>query len=125
MTTTVDDLLAEWAESERNADADRLDRVLADDFAGIGPAGFVLDKPAWLGRFARGLRYERLALDEITEHRHGGTTFVVARQHANGDAGGQPTFEDLRVSFTVVPDRGDVRIAGIQYSFMGIPGAPR
>jgi hypothetical protein len=46
MSITSDELLTAWAESERDADVQRLDTLLAEDFAGIGPVGFVLDKKA-------------------------------------------------------------------------------
>jgi hypothetical protein len=48
MTDDIDDLLAQWAEAERTGDAGRLDALLTDDFVGIGPVGFVLDKDAWV-----------------------------------------------------------------------------
>lgn len=38
------DLGRRWAEAERTADVASLDAILADDFAAIGPLGFVLDR---------------------------------------------------------------------------------
>jgi ketosteroid isomerase-like protein len=126
MTTDIDQLLTTWADAERAGDATTLDEVLADDFVGIGPVGFVLDKSTWLTRFDQGLRYEELELDEVSIRRHGDATLVVARQHAVGSHAGNPTPPDTRVSFTVVADEGRMRIAGAQYSFIGPPlGAPR
>ena len=62
--------------------------------------------------------------DEITSRDYGDATVVVARQHASGDARGNPVPADTRVSFVVVPADGDQRrIASIQYSFMASPGA--
>jgi ketosteroid isomerase-like protein len=125
MANDIDDLLTGWTESERDGDAERLDALLTDDFVGIGPVGFVLDKRAWLGRFGQGLSYEQLALDEVSSRQHGDTAIVVAHQHAKGSAGRNPTPADLRVSFTVVPDDGKgMRIAGMQYSFIGLPPGP-
>jgi ketosteroid isomerase-like protein len=126
MITTIKSFLDDWAEFECDADVKRLDTLLADDFVGIGPVGFVLDKQAWLGRFDRGLHYDRLELDEVAIHQHGDAAFVVAHQHAQGHAGPNPTPSDLRVSFTVVPDEGaGLRIAGMQYSFIGMPEPAR
>ena len=126
MTNRIDELLDQWADCERTGDAQRLDTLLADDFVGIGPVGFVLDKVAWLGRLGPDLRYEQLALDEVSTHEHGETTIVVGHQHAIGTAMGNPTPIDTRVSFTVVPDADrELRIAGMQYSFIAPPlGAP-
>ena len=125
MTTDIDDLLTTWADAERIGDATTLDEILTDDFVGIGPVGFVLDKPAWLTRFDYGLQYEELRLDEVSVRRHGDAALIVARQHAVGNHAGNPTPPDTRVSFTAVADGGIMRIAGVQYSFVGAPlGAP-
>jgi ketosteroid isomerase-like protein len=122
MTTDIADVLATWTTAERTGDARALDALLAEDFVGIGPVGFVLDKPTWVERFAHGLRYEQLHLDELEFHRHGGTIVVVAHQYAVGDANGTPVPTDTRVSFTVVTDAGgNSTIAGMQYSFIGAP----
>ena len=124
MTTDISDLLARWTDAERTGDRDHLDDLLTEDFVGIGPVGFTLPKPAWLDRFGPDLRYDRLELDEITSRDYGDTTVVVARQHAAGEARGNPVPGDTRVSFVLVPDDGDDRrrIAGIQYSFMAPTG---
>jgi ketosteroid isomerase-like protein len=117
--TTVDTLINDWTDAERASDAERMGALLADDFVGIGPVGFVLDKAAWIGRYAD-LRYQAFAIDEVATHRHGDTAVVVAHQHADGHAGEHRMFPDLRVSMTIVGDR----IAGMQYSFIGMPGGP-
>ena len=44
----INELLSGWTESERAGDAEHLDRLLTDDFVGIGPVGFMLPKDAWL-----------------------------------------------------------------------------
>jgi ketosteroid isomerase-like protein len=115
-------MLATWTTAERTGDTCTLDALLADDFVGVGPVGFMLDKPAWVGRFEYGLRYEQLDLDEVAIRRHGNTTVVIAHQRAAGDAGGTPVPPDTRVSFTIVTDdNGDPVIAGLQYSVIGAP----
>jgi len=126
-TADIDDVLSTWTVAERTGEASTLDALLADDFVGIGPVGFVLDKPTWLGRFQHGLRYDQLDLDELAIHRHGNTAIVVAHQHAVGEAGGTPVPPDTRVAFTIVTDDdGDATIAGMQYSFIGAAiGGPR
>ncbi len=58
-------LLEEWVSAERAGDAPALDRLLADDFVGVGLLGFVLTKPQWLARYTGGgLKYDAFALDE-------------------------------------------------------------
>ena len=126
MNDAIDQLLTGWVESERTGDAERLDGLLTDDFVGIGPVGFVLPKDAWLARFAQGLRYDRLELDEVSTRRYGDAAVVVAHQRAVGEHRGNPTPPDTRVSFTVVSTDRAPQIAGIQYSFIaGAPGQPQ
>jgi ketosteroid isomerase-like protein len=120
----IHQVLDDWTEAERDTDAQRLAPLLTDDFVGIGPVGFVLAKAAWLSRFDQGLHYEALTLDEITPRDYGDAIAVVARQYATGDHQGMPTPADTRVGFIVVRIDVDLRIAGIQYSFNGVPGAP-
>jgi ketosteroid isomerase-like protein len=114
-----------WSAAEQYADVSALDALLLDDFLGIGPVGFVLPKHAWLDRFAQGLHYEHLALDEVSTRRYGNTAVIVAHQHTRGDHQGAPTPPDSRVSLVVVSDEhgADWRIASIHYSFIaGPPG---
>src|SRR4029453_14369242 len=42
--TEVLDLVERWAKAEQGNDAEALAGLLADDFAGVGPLGFVLDR---------------------------------------------------------------------------------
>jgi ketosteroid isomerase-like protein len=121
MITNIDQLLERWTGAERAGDAASLGELLVDDFVGIGPVGFVLDKGGWLGRFEHGLGYEQLALEEVLVRRHGDATIVVAHQHAVASHTGNPTPADLRLSCTVVDEGGALRIAAMQYSFIGAP----
>jgi ketosteroid isomerase-like protein len=106
-----DDLLDTWATAERTGDAPALARLLTDDFVGIGPVGFVLD------RFDQGLRYESLTVDEVSIRRHGDAAVAVVRQHAVGTARGHAIPDDTRVSLTIVRD-DEPRIAAVHYSYV-------
>jgi ketosteroid isomerase-like protein len=126
MTTDRSQLLDSWADAERTGDAATLAELLSADFVGIGPVGFVLDKPAWVTRFDQGLQYERLELDDVSVRRDGDAVLVVAHQRAVGSHPGTPTPADTRVSFAVVADGEGLGIAGLEYSFIGQPsGASR
>ena len=126
--------LDEWTDAERTADRDWLDRHLGDDFVGVGPLGFTLPKPAWLGRHQSGdLTYETYGLEEVDSRVHGDAAVVTARQVAKGAFMGNPTPEQIRATLSLVHDEGagdadaeaDWRIAGIHMSFIaGTPGAP-
>ena len=49
------DLVQRWAAAEQENDAGRLDGLLAGEFAGVGPFGFILTRDQWLARFTNGL----------------------------------------------------------------------
>jgi hypothetical protein len=51
---TLELLLASWCEAEAGGDAAALDPLLAAEFLGDGPLGFVLSKQQWLDRHRRG-----------------------------------------------------------------------
>jgi ketosteroid isomerase-like protein len=123
---TIDDLLTDWATAERNGDVSTLDRLVTDDFAGIGPLGFVLPKQAWLARFQGGLTYDRFELEEIQPRDYGNAAVVTARQVANGALGGDPLpFETVRATLTLIRGHDHWQLAAIHMSFVaGTPGAP-
>jgi ketosteroid isomerase-like protein len=124
--TAIDDLLTDWAAAEGHGDVATLDRLLTDDFAGIGPLGFVLPKPAWLARFQGGLRYDRFELEEIQPRHYESAAVVTARQIGQGTLGGDPLpFETLRATLTLICREDRWRLAAIHMSFVaGTPGAP-
>lgn len=73
VTDTFDELLRRWRDAEGRADVEALDALLAPDFRGDGPLGFVLGKQQWLDRYRLGdLTLEAFAWTptEIRLHRH-------------------------------------------------------
>jgi ketosteroid isomerase-like protein len=118
--------LSDWCDAERTRDIAFLDAHLTDDFVGVGPLGFTLPKPAWIGRHQSGeLTYETFALDELDERSFGPVTVVTARQDAKGAFAGNPTPQVLRNSFVLVSGDDGWKIAHLHMSFVaGTPGAP-
>ena len=51
---TFEELLRAWCEAERRGDAAALTPLLAEEFRGDGPLGYVLDKDGWLDRYRMG-----------------------------------------------------------------------
>lgn len=123
-STTHDAFLAGWVTAERDGDVATTDRLLTDDFVAVGPVGFVLDKAAWLQRFADGLHYDGLDLTETTTRHLGDTAITTTRWNARGTARGHPMPEATRATIVSLR-RDDWRLAGLHFSFiMGTPGAP-
>jgi ketosteroid isomerase-like protein len=125
MSDAIEELVQRWCAAERDGDVESLDDLLVDDFVGVGPVGFVLDKAAWLGRFGQGLSYVELNVDELVVRCHGDAAVVVAHQRAHGSSNDVPLPVDLRMSVTVVDALpGERRIASMHYSFIGPPLEP-
>ncbi len=124
----MDDLttfFSTWAAAERAGDATATDRLLTDDFVGIGPVGFQLPKAAWLQRMTGGdLHYDALSLDEVTTREHGDCAITTARWNARGTARGNPLPEATRATLVTVRDGGEWRLASIHFSLIAdhLPG---
>lgn len=122
---TLDNLLDRWSAAEVQADAATIDALLTDDFVGIGPVGFALDKKMWAGRHEAGLEYESMSFDDVSVRRHGDAAILVAVQHADGRHAGGPVFPQLKTSVVAVREDTAWRIANVQFSFIaGTPGSP-
>ena len=77
--------LDQWTVAEQAGSTEQLDRLLTDDFAGIGPLGFNLPRQAWLDRHrSRELRYDRFNLTEVQSRVYGPVAVVTARNNTGG-----------------------------------------
>jgi uncharacterized protein (TIGR02246 family) len=76
--TDVLDLVEGWAEAEQRNDAEALDGLLADDFVGVGPLGFVLGRQQWLSRFGNGLENRSFAVEDAQVRDYGTAAVVIA-----------------------------------------------
>lgn len=55
-----------WATAELRGNTALLEQLLADDFVGVGPLGFLLTKQQWLARHQRGeMQHTAHTLDGI------------------------------------------------------------
>ena len=125
MTDSIDSFFAEWSAAERTGDTAKLDHLLAGDFAGIGPLGFSLPKPAWLARHGQGLRYDAFAVQDLQVRTYGEVAVVTGRHLQHGTFAGNPIPEAVRATHVLVRDAGRWRLAAMHMSFVaGTPGAP-
>jgi uncharacterized protein (TIGR02246 family) len=76
-TTEVLDLVHRWAAAEQGNDPEALDGLLADDFVGVGPLGFVLGRDQWLARFGNGLTNRAFAVEDPQVRGYGGAAVAV------------------------------------------------
>ena len=116
--------LTTCAAAERDGDAATTDRLLTDDFIGIGPVGFQLPRRAWLQRLIDGdLHYDELSLDEVTTRPYGDCAITTARWNARGTARGHPLPEATRATLVTVKDGDEWRLASIHFSHLIDPSA--
>src|SRR5258706_4484108 len=61
----VTQLADTWATAELQGDTTFLEKLLAEDFIGVGPLGFLLTKQEWLARHeSRDMKYTAHTLDQ-------------------------------------------------------------
>jgi ketosteroid isomerase-like protein len=126
MIDSIETFLDQWSAAEQAGDTMRLDGLLADDFAGIGPLGFTLPRHAWLDRHrSRDLRYDSFSLVEVQTRVYGSAAVVTARNNTGGSYQGHPIPEATRATLVLLSEDGRWRLAAIHMSFIaGTPGAP-
>jgi uncharacterized protein (TIGR02246 family) len=114
----INELVQSWAAAELKGDPDDFrDRdLLHDDFVGVGPVGFVLDKQQWIDRHKGDLRNDEFTVEEPHIRFFGDTAIVEARQTQKTFAMGHETSGSFRIVVVAVKSEGRWRIANIQFS---------
>lgn len=110
-----------WAAAELRGDTTSLGEILAEDFVGVGPRGFMLTREQWLSRHDAGsLRYEAFGLDEVQARLYRDAAITVCRQSARGvyeDENGRFDLDDqFRATLVFVKQGEGWRLAGLQLS---------
>ena len=120
-TLKVQKLGQTWATAELRGDGTSLREVLAEDFVGVGPRGFMLTKEQWLSRHETGsLGYKSFALNEMQVRLYGDAAITVCRQSAvgvyEGENGRFGINEQFRATLVFVRQDGRWLLAGLQLS---------
>ncbi|SDS79201.1 nuclear transport factor 2 family protein [Microlunatus soli] len=124
------DLGRRWAEAEVAKDLDTLDAMAHPELKLVGPLGFILDRNAWVHRYATGdLETTELTWDQVEIRTFGDVAIAIGRQHQQAAYRGTPNNGDFRISHVFVRDpqaRFGWLIAHVQLSQMVAPpgGAP-
>ena len=120
----MDDILTtgqRWAEAEAAADTGTLDALTVDDFTLVGPVGFVLTKPQWLGRYQDGFTPEATSWDDVTVRAYGDAAVTVGTVTQRASYRGQRADGQFRVTHVFVRRDGRWLIAGEHLSPVGGP----
>ena len=126
MSTSSDvvELLDRWAAAEQANDAAALETVLAADFAGVGPVGFVLTREQWLIRFGNGLHNDAFAVREPQVRDFGDAAAVIAVLEQQTRFGDQDSSGRFRLSLLVVREADQWRLAGVHIGMLQAPPVP-
>jgi ketosteroid isomerase-like protein len=111
-----------WATAELQSDTAFLEQCLADDFVGVGPLGFLLNKQQWLARHQSGdMKYSVHTLDEVRVRAYTEAAIVVGRLTQEATFRGNPMNAQMRVTLVFVQQQGQWRLAGFHLSPIGQP----
>jgi uncharacterized protein (TIGR02246 family) len=112
-----------WANAELRGDTTLLERLLADDYIGIGPLGFLLTKQEWLARHEAGdLKYESFNLDEVKVRVYNNDAAVLTgRQAQQATYRGNSIPGQFRITLVFVQQQGQWQLANLQLSSIGQP----
>ena len=116
------DLVQRWADVELRGDADGYGDLLAQDFLGIGPVGFVLTADQWAGRHRGDLNNDEFTVQDPHVRIYGGDTAIVeAALRQKTTAMGRDTSGSFRLVVIAIKQEGHWRLANIQLSGPLIP----
>jgi uncharacterized protein (TIGR02246 family) len=116
-TDSVLELVGEWADAELRGDAQALDTLLADDFVGVGPRGFVLTRDQWLARYRSGdLHNTSFQLRDPQVREYGEAAVVVGTQEQQTTHQGRDTSAELRATLVAVCPNDRWVLAGVHLS---------
>jgi ketosteroid isomerase-like protein len=113
---TVANLIERWAHAERTEDVAALEGLLADDFVGVGPLGFVLTREQWLNRFRGGLHIIGFEISDPQIRDYGGTAVVVAVQTQQATWQERDSSGRFRITLLAVHPADRWLIAGVHLS---------
>lgn len=122
--TAVLDLVNAWATAEADNDGTRVGELVTDDFAGVGPVGFVLNRKVWTGRFAQGLENRAFAVTEPQVRVYGDAAVVIGVVDQQTLVRGEDNSGKFRISLTAVREDGAWRLANLHLGDLKFPGPP-
>ena len=111
-----------WATAELQRDTAFLEKLLADDFVGVGPLGFLLTRQEWLARHQTGdLKYTAHTLDEARVRVHNEAAIVIGRLTQEATYRGNPVNAQLRTTLVFIHQHGQWQLAGLHFCNIGQP----
>jgi ketosteroid isomerase-like protein len=111
-----------WAMAELQRDTAFLEKILADDFVGVGPLGFLLSRQEWLARHQSGdMKYDVHALDEVRVRAYNEAAIVIGRLTQEAAYRGNAMNVQMRTTLVFVRQHGQWQLAGLHFCHIGQP----
>jgi uncharacterized protein (TIGR02246 family) len=123
-TTDVLDLVERWAAAEQGNDATALGELLADDFVGVGPLGFVLGREQWLSRFGNGLENRSFAVEDPEVRDYGSAAVLVGVMAQETSFQGVDNSGRFRLTLVAVRPAGRWLLANAHFGMLQQPAGP-
>jgi ketosteroid isomerase-like protein len=117
-------MVQRWATAEQQNDAGLLGGLLADDFAGVGPLGFVLTHEQWLARFANGLVNRSFGIEDPQVRSYGATAVVIGVLAQETSWQGGDNSGRFRVTLVAVRSGDRWVLANVHIGPLQIPPGP-
>ncbi len=112
----ITSLVQRWVDAELAGDAAAMDTLLTDDFIGVGPVGFVLNRAQWLGRHESGsVRNHEFSVTDLHIRVYNDTALVSATETQRTTARGFENNGSFRLGIVAVLQE-TWKIAHIQFS---------
>src|SRR5258708_39572392 len=93
-----------WATAELQGDTAFLERLLSDDFIGVGPLGFLLSRQEWLARVqSRGLKYTPHTPEEVTGRADNEAANLIGHLTPGAAHRGTPIRAQMRTPLGFIP----------------------
>ena len=122
MEQEVAQLANTWATAELQGDTAFLEQRLADDFIGVGPLGFLLNRQEWLARHQSGdMKYTAHTLEELKVRAYNEAAIVIGRLTQQATYQGNPINVLMRSTLVFVRQHGQWQLAGLHFCNIGQP----
>src|SRR5215211_1498898 len=119
-------LVDTWARAELAMDGAALDGLLADDFVGVGPFGYLLTREQWVQRYESGvLKQQAFALENLAVRIYGDAAVVIGSQNQRTTQQGKDVSGRFRATLFAVRSGGEWRLAGLHLSPQADSGPPQ
>jgi ketosteroid isomerase-like protein len=123
-STEILDLVRRWAAAEQRNDPGLLDEVLADDFNGVGPVGFVLNREQWLARFGNGLENRAFAVEDARVRDFGQAAVVIGVLAQETSFQGGDNSGRFRLTLVAVRPEDRWLVANVHIGLLQAAGPP-